>query len=242
MVEITQAVIPAAGLSSRMYPFTKVESKLMLPIVSKPVTQLIMEELASAGIKEVIIVSNHTEKLKQFFKKDEELTALLKRMKRDSLIEKLHHVENIAKVELIRQEEPRGWMHEVWHARKYLKKGPFAVCFSDVLWKCKIPAMQQVIGIFKKTGKNVRAPARFVLKPVIFDILKDERYELGKDIVDVDVFEKLRQANDLVGRNIVGDLYSTGDPLSYLKAQAVFGLMDKEIKEEYKKFLKKIVK
>ena len=133
MSEVKKAIIIASGLGSRMYPYTKVESKLLIPLLNKPVVEYLVEELAASGIKEVIIVSNHTEKLKQFFKEDERLNQLLKSLKRDDLIKKLHHVELLLDVEIIRQDQPMGWVHELWYARDHIKKEPFVVLFSDVL-------------------------------------------------------------------------------------------------------------
>ena len=57
--KVTKAIIAAAGLGSRMFPFTKVESKLLIPVGNKPMIELLLEELTASGIKEVVIVSNH---------------------------------------------------------------------------------------------------------------------------------------------------------------------------------------
>jgi UTP-glucose-1-phosphate uridylyltransferase len=240
--EVTKAVIAAAGLNSRMYPYTKVESKLMMQIVNKPVVEYLIEELASSGIKEVIIVSNHISKIKKFLTKDEKLNNLLKRLRKDNLIENFRHIERLCEIDVIEQFEPRGWMHEVLHSRKYIKEGPFVVTFSDVLYKSNIPATKQIIDAFYKTGKNIRAQARFLFRPDIFEILEREKYELGKDETDLDVFDRLRQNNDLVDLNIKGQFFNVGDPLSYIQTETVFALDDTTIGKDYNKFLRNLIK
>jgi len=240
--EVRKAVIAAAGLNSRMYPYTKVESKLMLQIVNKPVVEYLVEELAASGIKEVIIVSNHVSKIKQFFSKNKELNELLKKLQKKTAIDNFKHIEKMCKVELIEQFEPMGWMHEVWNARKFISNEPFLVCFSDILYQSKVPAAKQLIDVFKKTNKNVRAHARFLFKPGVFDVIKKENFELGRDVVDIDVFDNLRANHDLIDIDAEGDFYDVGDPLSYLKTETAFALADKKIGKEYKRYLMSLLK
>lgn len=242
MVKVTRAIIAAAGLNSRMYPFTKEESKLFLQIINKPVVEYLVEELAASGIKEIVIVSNHTSMLKKFFNKDKRLTNLLKKLKKDKLIDDFAHIERLAKIDIIEQYEPMGWLHEVLHAREYLKNGPFIVCFSDVLYDSKIPATKQVIQEFNKTNKNIKTFARFLFKPDVFKIIEKEHFELGRDIADLDVMEKLKQRNDLIYMTIKGNIYNVGEPLEYLKTETAFALKDKKIGKDYRKFLKQLIK
>ena len=240
--EVTKAVIAAAGLNSRLYPYTKVESKLFLQIINKPVVEYLIEELAASGIKEVIIVSNHVSKVKQFFSKDKELNELLRRLKKDNIIENFRHIERLCKIDLIEQFEPMGWMHEVWHARKYIADEPFVVTFSDVLYQSNVPAAKQLIEAYLKTNKNIRAHARFLFKPNVFDVLRKETFELGKDTADLSVFDRLKQNDDLIDLNVDGRSYDVGDPLSYLQTETIFALENKELGKDYRKFLRKLVK
>lgn len=240
--KVKKAVIAAAGLGSRMFPFSKVESKLMIPILNKPVVIYLLEELAASGIKEVIITSDHVSTLKRFFKEDKGLNKLLKRLKKDNLIEKLRHIEYLCNVDVIKQDQPYGWMHEVWHAKSLLKNEPFVVCFSDILFTGDIPATKQLIDSFYQNKKNIWSTARFVFMPSIFDMLKKENFVLGQDTVDIDIFEKLRERNEVISMNINGIMHNTGDPLSYMKTQSYFGLQDPEIGAEYKAYLQGLLK
>lgn len=240
--QVTKAVIAAAGLNSRMYPYTKVESKLMMQIVNKPVIEYLIEELAASGIKEVIIISNHVSKIKQFFRRDKDLNNLLKRLKKTSAIENFRHIERLCRVEVIEQYEPMGWMHEVLHAKRYLRGGPFVATFSDILYRSDISATKQIIDAFHKTGKNIRSTARFLFKPSVFDILEKEKYAIGKYDVDLDVFDRLKQNNDLIDLNIKGQFFNVGDPLSYMQTETIFALDNKNIGKDYNKFLKDLIK
>lgn len=242
MPKVKKAVIVDAGLGSRMFPYTKVESKLMIPILGKPAILYLAEELASSGIEEVIIVSSHTAKLKQLFEKDEKLNFILKELKMDHYLDEIKRMEGLIKVEFIKQVEPRGWMHEIFHAEKYLKEEPFVVCFSDIIYESKIPASKQIINAFKKTKKNIRSQARFLLKPNSFKIIEKEHFRLGQDVADLDVFEKLREKDDLYEFNIQGDFYDIGNILSHLKTQTQFALKHPDFGKEYKEFLKQLIK
>ncbi len=238
--EVTKAVIPAAGLGSRMYPFTKVESKLMIQIINKPVIEYLVEELVASGIEEIIIVSSHIAQIKEFFKKNEGLNELLKRLRKEKSLKKLRYVENLAKMDYISQDTPLGWMHEVLQAKKYVKKEPFVVCFSDVLYKSKMPAAKQVISLFQKTGMNIYSNGRFVFKPPVFNILEREDFKLGETIAD-DVLDELKQNKDLEIFDIEGVFFDVGDPLSYLKTETTFALDNPEIGKEYRKFLNQLL-
>jgi len=240
--KVKKALIAAAGLGSRMYPYTKEQSKLFLQIINKPMVEYLVEEFAASGIEEVVIVSNHTSLIKRFFSRDKELEDMLSKLEKEKEIERFHHIEKMCDIKLIRQEKPMGWMHEVWNARKKLKDAPFVVCFSDVLYKSEVPAAKQVIDEFDKTNKNIRGQARFLFKPYVFDILKDERYRIGKYNVDLDVFDSLRERDDLINFDIKGKFFDIGDPLSYMKTETAFALDDPNIGKDYKEFLKKIIK
>lgn len=236
--EITKAVIPAAGLGTRMYPFTKEQPKLIIPILNKPVIEYLLEELTASGIKEIVIVSNHMTELQKLFKHDIHLMEMLKRLKKDTALKRIKHLESLGKVDLVRQDEPMGWLHEVLHAKQYLKKAPFLMSFSDVLYISKVPAAKQVIDIYKRTGKNVNANTRYVLKPEIFDLLEKQEFKEGNDYNGMWILGHLGNRNQIINYHIRGTFCDMGDPLNYLKSQTLFGLNDLNIRQEYKNFLK----
>lgn len=240
MSEVKKAIIIGAGLGSRMYPYTKVESKLMTPVLNIPVIEYLIEELAKSGIEEVIIVSNHISKIQQFFRENERLNNILRKLGREDLMKKLHNISKI-KFNYIQEEEPYGWLHEVKTAKKHLSKAPFAVLFSDILYDSKVPATKQIINEFERTGKNIRSNARFILKPNCYELIEEENFELGKDTTDLDFFEKLRAKNDLKFVNIKGEFLDTGEPYELLKTITYLALKNPQYKQKYKRFLRKLL-
>ena len=225
-----------------MYPYTKVESKLMIPLLNKPVVVYLVEELVASGIKDIVVVSNHVSKIKQLFTRNKVLEKIFKRLKKDNLTEELRKLESLCNLNLIMEEKPMGWMYEVLKAREYLEGKPFIVCFSDVLYISKIPASKQLIKDYKKKGKNIRSTGRYLFKSNTFKIIEERKYEFGKDVADLEVFEKLRQKNDLTEFNIKGEMYNIGDPLSHAEAETAFAINDKKFGKEYKDFVKNLLK
>jgi UTP--glucose-1-phosphate uridylyltransferase len=83
---IKKAVIPAAGLGTRMLPLTKTQPKEMMPIASKPCIQYIVEELASVGVEQVLIITGQKKRsIEDHFDKDNELNNMLQRSEQQGL-------------------------------------------------------------------------------------------------------------------------------------------------------------
>ncbi len=238
---VKKAIIIGAGLGSRMYPYTKVESKLMIPILNKPFIEYLIDELVDSGIKEVVIISNHISKINSLFSKDQNLDKILIKIGRKDLLKKVN-----SKIKInwhcIQEELPLGWLHEILASEQFVKNGPFAVLFSDVLYHSRTPATAQLIKQFQKTNKNQRSLGRFVFKPNVINLIKSEDFELGKDLADLDLFKKLCESNELSSYAIKGTFLDIGDPLSLLKTITFLSLKDNELKKPYRTYLKSILK
>ena len=134
-VIVRKAVIPVAGLGTRMLPATKAIPKEMLPVVDKPLIQYVVKEAIAAGIKEIILVTHSSKNsIENHFDKSFELEATLeKRVKRQLLAE----VQNICPKDVtimhIRQGEAKGLGHAVLCAHPLGGDNPFAVLLPDVL-------------------------------------------------------------------------------------------------------------
>lgn len=132
---VRKAVIPVAGLGTRMLPATKAIPKEMLPVVDKPLIQYVVKEAIAAGIKEIILVTHSSKNsIENHFDKSFELEATLeKRVKRQLLAE----VQNICPKDVtimhIRQGEAKGLGHAILCARPLVGDSPFAVLLPDVL-------------------------------------------------------------------------------------------------------------
>ena len=134
-VIMRKAVIPVAGLGTRMLPATKAIPKEMLPVVDKPLIQYVVKEAIAAGIKEIILVTHSSKNsIENHFDKSFELEATLeKRVKRQLLAE----VQNICPKDVtimhIRQGEAKGLGHAILCAHPLVGDNPFAVLLPDVL-------------------------------------------------------------------------------------------------------------
>ncbi len=132
---VRKAVIPVAGLGTRMLPATKAIPKEMLPVVDKPLIQYVVREAIAAGIKEIILVTHSSKNsIENHFDKSFELEATLeKRVKRQLLEE----VQNICPKDVtimqVRQGDAKGLGHAILCARPLVGEHPFAVLLPDVL-------------------------------------------------------------------------------------------------------------
>ena len=135
MKKITKAVIPVAGLGTRMLPATKAIPKEMLPIVDKPLIQYIVNECVAAGIKEIVLVTHSSKNaIENHFDTSYELEATLeKRVKRQLLEE----VQSICPPDVtimhVRQGHAKGLGHAVLCAKPLIGDSPFAVVLPDVI-------------------------------------------------------------------------------------------------------------
>lgn len=158
-MKIKKAVIPVAGLGTRMLPITKVIPKEMLPIVDKPMIQYIVEECAAAGITEIVLVTHSSKNaIENHFDTSYELESILeKRVKRQQLKE----VQNITPKGItlmhIRQGKAMGLGHAVHCAHSVIGDEPFAVILPDVLideaqYNTDIDNLAYMISEYEKTG------------------------------------------------------------------------------------------
>jgi UTP--glucose-1-phosphate uridylyltransferase len=135
MQQITKAVIPVAGLGTRMLPATKAIPKEMLPIVDKPMIQYIVNECVAAGIKEIVLVTHSSKNaIENHFDKSFELeTTLEKRVKRQILEEIQAICPKGVTIMHVRQGEAKGLGHAVLKARPIIGESPFVVVLPDVI-------------------------------------------------------------------------------------------------------------
>jgi len=135
MSKITKAAIPAAGICTRMPPSTKAIPKEMLPVVDKPLIQYIVNECASAGIKEIVLVTHASKNaIENHFDTSFELESTLeKRVKRQLLDEVQAICPPSVTIMHIRQGVAKGLGHAVMCAKPIIGDAPFAVVLPDVL-------------------------------------------------------------------------------------------------------------
>jgi UTP--glucose-1-phosphate uridylyltransferase len=130
-----KAVIPVAGLGTRMLPATKAIPKEMLPIVDMPLIQYIVNECAAAGIKEIILVTHSSKNaIENHFDTSFELESMLESRVKRQLLEEIQSIcPKGVTIMNVRQGQSKGLGHAVLCARPLIGDAPFAVLLPDVL-------------------------------------------------------------------------------------------------------------
>ena len=156
-MKITKAVIPAAGLGTRVLPASKAVPKEMLPIVDKPAIQYIVEEAVKSGITDILIITNRGKGvIEDHFDHNIELETLLrKKGGKEKLLESMSEVCNLANIYFIRQKETKGLGDAVLRARSFMGNEPFAVLYGDDVIFGETPALQELCEAYEKYGKSV---------------------------------------------------------------------------------------
>ncbi|NMH59736.1 UTP--glucose-1-phosphate uridylyltransferase GalU [Alteromonas ponticola] len=135
MSQVKKAVIPVAGLGTRMLPATKAIPKEMLPLVDKPLIQYVVKECVQAGIKEIILVTHASKNsIENHFDTSFELEATLeKRVKRQLLEEVKSICPKDVTIMHVRQGHANGLGHAILSAQPLVGDAPFAVVLPDVI-------------------------------------------------------------------------------------------------------------
>jgi UTP--glucose-1-phosphate uridylyltransferase len=132
---VKKAVIPAAGLGTRILPATKAVPKELLAVVDRPMIQWIVEEAAAAGIEEVVIVTSRDKTaLRDHFAPAPALEEALASKGKNDLLRAVKAPQELARVSFVEQDEPLGLGHAVWCARDAVGSEPFAVMLPDELF------------------------------------------------------------------------------------------------------------
>ena len=145
-MKVRKAVIPAAGLGTRLLPNTKSIPKEMLPLVDKPVIQYIVEEAVAAGIEKILIITNRGKSpIEDYFDyaPDLEERLLADGKARDAEI--VRSVADMADVYFVRQKETKGLGHAIWRARSFVNDEPFAVLLGDDIMLSETPVLKQLV-------------------------------------------------------------------------------------------------
>jgi len=150
-MKVRKAVIPAAGLGTRMLPATKAVPKEMLPLVDKPAIQYIVEEAVASGIEDILIVSNRGKSaMDDYFDYAPELEEALKRSRKSRELDAVRHPADIANIFYVRQKETMGLGHAVWRAKRFVGDEPFAVLLGDDIMMGEVPVTKQLIDAAEK--------------------------------------------------------------------------------------------
>lgn len=292
-MKVRKAIIPAAGLGTRVLPASKSVPKEMLNIVDKPAIQYIVEEAVAAGIEDILIITNRGKgAIEDHFDHSFELEAGLKGVaSKEKLYEDIKAVANLANIYFIRQKETKGLAHALLCGKSFVGNEPFAVLYGDDVIISDDPVTAQLTRCYEKYGKGVvgvnEVPeelirlyctldvspiegedrtmncSKIIEKPTPDQILSlyailgrivmpPETFELiekglaatpeGKEFYLTDVFTELGQAGKLLAYDFDGKRYDMGNKLGIMKANCEVALNHDEIGEDFKAYLKDLVK
>ena len=293
-MKIKKAIIPAAGLGTRVLPASKAVPKELLNIVDKPAIQYIVEEAAAAGIEDILIITNRGKGvIEDHFDHSYELEDKLKdNPSKKDLYEDVLACSNIANVYFLRQKETKGLGHAIMCAKSFIGNEPFAILYGDdVIINDEYPVTKQLVDAYEKTGKGIvgvkEVPrkdvskycsldvtphadnaalmdvhniiekptedqimscfsilGRVVAPPQVFDYLAEDLANTpeGEELYFTDTLARLGKEGNLLALDFDGIRYDMGNKLGIMKANCEVGLNHKEIGEDFKAYLKELVK
>ena len=157
MKKVRKAVIAAAGMGTRFLPQTKAMPKEMLPIVDKPVIQLVVESAVEAGIQDIIVVTGSTKRaIEDHFDRSVEFEAELRSKGKEKSADKIKAIAELANFIYIRQKgDVKGNAVPVMNASHMLGNEPFMYFFADDFFTGEVAYAKQLVDAYKQTGKSV---------------------------------------------------------------------------------------
>ena len=221
MKRITKAIIPAAGLGTRMLPISHAVPKEMLPIVDLPAVYYLVEEAVKSGITDILIITNRDkDAMEDFFDLSIEYGQALTSKGKTEEAKRLYDIANMANVYFLRQKETKGLGHAVGRARSFVGDEPFVVLYGDDIIFSKTPVCRQLIDVYEKYGK-----ATVGVKPVPtsdlskYCSLKVESVEGEKSVTFcTDMIEKPKPGEEFSNLSILGRVLLTPDVFDIIDA------------------------
>jgi UTP--glucose-1-phosphate uridylyltransferase len=156
---VRKAVLPVAGLGTRVLPGAKTTPKNLLNVVDRPILSYIVEEARAAGIEHIVfIVGRGQGAIEDYFDSNPEIeNALEAKGKLDILADVRRDLPKPGEMSFIRQMTPLGLGHAVWCARDVIGDEPFAVMLPDMLMAAEPGALAQAVAAYEKVGGNIVA-------------------------------------------------------------------------------------
>lgn len=290
-MRITKAIIPAAGLGTRVLPASKAVPKEMLNIVDKPAIQYLVEEAAAAGIEDILIITNRGKGvIEDHFDYAFELEAALAgRPDKAQVLQQVRDVAELANVYFLRQKVTKGLGHAILCGKSFVGNEPFAVLYGDDVILSEDPVTAQLCRTYNEYGKGVvgvqevtreqikkyctldvsplkgRAMnchsilekpteeeimslfailGRLVLPPETFTLLEEglAQCKEGEEFYLTQAMSDLAQQGKLIAYDFDGTRYDMGDKLGIMKANCEVALDHPEIGNDFKAYLKELVK
>ncbi len=156
---LRKAVLPVAGLGTRVLPATKAIPKEMLPVFDRPAIQYVVDEALAAGIEHIVFITGRNKSaIEDYFDRAYELEDTLRLKGKTGLLQELEtDLRPAGSMSFVRQQSPLGLGHAVWCARDLIGEEPFAVMLPDMLMMAKPSCLAQMNGAYEKVGGNIIA-------------------------------------------------------------------------------------
>ena len=153
-MKVKKAIIPAAGMGTRVLPASKAVPKEMLNIVDKPAIQYIVEEAVAAGIEDILIITNRGKSvIEDHFDHACELETNLKdNASKQHIYEELKAIANLANVYFIRQKETKGLADAILRAKSFVGNEPFGILYGDDVILSEDPVIGQLCRAYEEFG------------------------------------------------------------------------------------------
>jgi UTP--glucose-1-phosphate uridylyltransferase len=145
-MEVTKAVIPAAGFGTRFLPVTKAQPKEMMPVLDKPTIQYVIEEAVNAGISDILVITGRGKQaIERHFDKSYELEEELKNAGKTDRLERVQDISDIADIHYVRQKERNGLGDAIMYARHHVGDESFALLLGDTIVQNDVPCTSTLV-------------------------------------------------------------------------------------------------
>ena len=209
-MKVKKAVIPAAGLGTRVLPVSKAMPKEMIPIVDKPAIEYIVTEAANAGIEDILIITNRGKGIiEDHFDYTPELANRLEAGGKLDFLESVNRAAQLANIYFIRQKEAKGLGHAVSCAKAFVGNEPFAVLYGDDVIIGEDPCIAQLMRAYDEFGTGGALAIKEVTEEQIqkyssmkLTALRDNIYEVT-DMIEKPSLDKVFSMFSILGRVIL---------------------------------------
>jgi UTP--glucose-1-phosphate uridylyltransferase len=225
MKQPTKAIICAAGLGTRFLPQTKAMAKEMLPLIDRPVIQVIVEQAVAAGVTDIFIVTaSNKREIEDHFDRNEQLEAELRQKGKDDKADEIKRIAEMANFIYVRQKgTPKGNARPILNVQHLIEDDePFFVFFADDFFRSETPWPAQLKQAYQETGKSVISLIEVEKRDAdkygmvsLADQKSDRLFKLGG------IIEKPGAENTPSNYASVGSYLLTSDIWQYLEKEIV---------------------
>jgi UTP--glucose-1-phosphate uridylyltransferase len=174
-MNVSKAVIPAAGFGTRFLPVTKAQPKEMMPVLDKPTIQYVVEEAVESGLDDILIITGRGKQaIERHFDKSYELEEELAAAGKTDRLDRVQEIADLADIHYVRQKERDGLGDAVSYARKHVGDEPFALLLGDTIIENGTPCTETLISHAERHESSVlsleRVPWEEVSKYGVADL------------------------------------------------------------------------